>query len=163
MIDLSRYVEDLGGNAQPLLDRHIPVVTHPYTRWNYITSVVVSELWKGVLPDEQELALVASYHDQYMSHWYGDPDTGSMGRKRQEHPFDIDGGANGRYLIKREHGGWGLRWRSWSVGPEFVPEWDAEPMPLAEVLDVHHGRAGSERPDERWQAWKADHPAVFGA
>jgi hypothetical protein len=166
MSNLDRYQEDLGGLPQLLLKRHVPLVTTPYNRWQFITAIVVGredgdvQLWAGLLPTPEELEMVASFHDEYLHRWYGDPSRGFLAHQRGKHPFDIDGGANGRYLIKRQNGGWAYRQRSWQYGAEFVPDFDQEPVSLAECLDLH-GEVGTEYPSRSWLTWKDTHPETF--
>lgn len=132
----------------------VPLVTSPYPSWRYITAVVVSDLWRGVRPSDDELRVVASFHEEYCSRWY----RGGQRQKMAECPFDLDGAANGRFLVKRANGGWGFRQVSWRVGPLFSPAFDAEPWDLVRVLD-HQMSLGADR----WGAWKADHAEVFAA
>lgn len=134
----------------------IPLIGNPYPYWCYITAVVVrsdQRLWAGARPTDDELRVVASYHDEYCAHWYGD---NWFRRQMAERPFDIDGGANGRVLIKYQHGGWAYRHASWRVGPTFWPMPGDEPMGLVAVLD-HEKWLGRDR----WERWKADHAEVF--
>jgi len=135
-----------------------PIVSNPYPAWSYITAVVVSEEpWHGLRPTDTELRMVASFHQEYIEHWYRD----SWKALMRTRPFDIDGNANGRYLIKHRNGGWGYRLRTWRFGPAFVPQWDDEPSDLVTVLDRVH-RWGDTSLSPRWLEWKAAHPEVFG-
>lgn len=159
MIDLSRYREDVAGLPQPLLERHVPLIHQECPRWNYITAVCVTPPGSGMdryqMPEPWELEMVASYHDQYVEYFYGDPSYGWIARQRAEHPFDIDGGANGRFLMKYESGGWGLSRRSWRVGPR--PSWNEPPLTLIEVLDKER-----DLMPEQWSQWKDSHADSFG-
>lgn len=154
-VDLSPYAED-GVRDHPLsLELRVPLVSSPHTRWNYVTAVVVGGIWEAGEPTDDEMRMIGSYHDEYVSYWYRQ--SGPWWTKMRARPFDIDGGANGRYLMKHRHGGWGYRHRSWQFGPPFVPAWDAEPEPLLAVLDK-----ARDTGTERWAKWKADHPDIFG-
>lgn len=136
----------------------IPFITNPYPCWFYVTAVVVSHdphLWKGLMPAEDEVRMVASFNDQYREHWYRDSYKQKM---REFAPYDIDGGAVGRYLVKHVNGGWGYRKHTWQSGPAFVPQWNEAPERLELVLDRIHDLV-----PERWTTWKVDHPEVFGS
>jgi hypothetical protein len=139
----------------------IPFINNPYPRWYYVTAIVVStdpRLWRGLMPTDDEVRVVASFNDEYRQYFYNE---WWKGRMREFAPYDIDGGAVGRYLIKHANGGWGYRRSTWQYGPEFVPTWSSEPEDLVSVLDRCQG-FGSE-PNPRWEQWKADHPDVFQA
>ena len=138
----------------------VPFITTPYPRWFYVTAVVVSNekyLWQGLVPTEDEVRMVASFNEQYREHWYRDSFKEHMARNA---PYDIDGGAVGRYLIKHANGGWGYRRHTWEYGPCFVPEWNVEPQPLEYALDRCHSM-GSGGPGKDWVEWKAAHTEVF--
>lgn len=159
--DLSLYADDLNGQPQPLLDRHVPVITSMYPRFCYVTAVVVSHpgITPGygdsyVMPDAAELEMIASYHDEYVDHYYGDPAYGWISRQREKHPFDIDGGANGRFLAKRGDGDWLFRRSIWD---EVIPHYQEQPHSLMEILN----RANSLT--DRWNKWVESHPEVFTA
>jgi hypothetical protein len=136
----------------------VPFITSPHPRWFYVTAIVVSDdLWRGLEPTEDEVRAVASFNDHYRDHWYRDSYKAKM---RAFAPYDIDGGAVGRYLIKHANGGWGYRKHTWQYGPEFVPQWDAESESLIAVLDRCESIVADE-PMPRWTRWKADHADVF--
>lgn len=160
-VDLSPYAEDIAEADPVSLEIRVPLIRHPHPRWYYVTAVVVNaELWVGLKPTEEELRIIGSFHEEYMSHWYGPPHTGWRARDMDKRPFDIDGGAVGRYLIKHKHGGWGYRKHTWQYGPEFVPAWNEEPVDLIAALDRCH--SWGDGPDARWVQWKTDHPDIFG-
>lgn len=136
----------------------LPLVTSPYPRWHFITAVVVGEdLWQAVRPTDDELRVVASFHDEYVAYWYQES---GFKKLMMERPFDVDGGANGRILMKRADGDWAFRRRSW-VGMEFVPAWNAEPQSLTWVLDKMHNIV--DKLTDHWVQWKTDHPDLFPA
>ena len=139
----------------------VPLISCPYPRWCYITAVVVSQephLWHGLLPTDDELRAVASYHQAYLDYWYNPGWIKQMANR----PYDVDGSANGRILIKYPHGGWAYRRVSWRSGCEFVPQRDQEPpFSLLAVLDREQ-TIGKE-PAQRWQQWKGEHAEVFAA
>lgn len=148
---VDRYIE--------LREHRIPIVLNHYPSFNYITALVVSvEPYMNafVMPTEQELAMVASFHEEYMLHWYG-RDNGWVKRMRERVPFDCDGGANGRFLGKYDHGGWCRKVRTWEHAAK--PFYRDEPMTLLQVLDKQY-TIGDE-PMDHWQQWKADHPDIF--
>lgn len=141
------YSEDGAQPDEPANRYRFPLISNPYPRWRYVTAVVVSdELWIGQRPTDEELEIVASFHEEYCSRWYGPPHTGWRGRDLDKRPFDIDGGAVGRFLIKHANGGWGYRAHTWRYGPEFVPEWTDEPTGLVAVLDRYHAIRGNVAP-----------------
>lgn len=158
--DFAPYAQDGVDPDEPNNRYRFPLVSNPYPRWFYITAVVVSDdLWVGQRPTDRELEIIASFHAEYCDHWYGPTGTGWRGRVMERRPFDIDGGANGRILIKHSNGGWGYRQRTWTLGPEFVPEWNEEPAELITVLDRAHRIV--DEPAKHWLAWKANHPDLF--
>lgn len=153
------YAEDGVARDEFAESLRIPLIHSPYPRWYYITAVVVAPEetisgWRGVRPTDGELRVVASYHEEYLTYWYR---PGYLAKMR-ERPFDLDGGANGRYLIKYAHGGWAYRHASWRMGPCFTPGPRDEPMGLVAVLDQEKSLSS-----ERWERWKSDHAEVFAA
>jgi hypothetical protein len=160
---IADFAEDLLDPIPSLsLDIRVPVITSPYPRWNYVTAVVVGR-WpfhEGPEPSDEELRVVESFHEEYCSHWYGPPHTGWRARDMDLRPFDVDGGAVGRFLTKYANGGWGYRLRTWNRGPTFVPTFRDEPASLVAVMDRIHSIG--DKPMDRWVQWKADHPDIFG-
>uniref|UniRef100_UPI003F4955B4 hypothetical protein n=1 Tax=Pseudonocardia sp. CA-138482 TaxID=3240023 RepID=UPI003F4955B4 len=148
--------EDISPRQIELATRlRVPFITTPYPSWNYVIAIVVSSpphLWHGLVPTEDEVRVVAAYNDQYREYWY---DAWWKQRMSDFAPYDIHGGTIGRYLIKRPDGGWAYRRRSWRYEPEFMPEWDAEPLPLGPVLDLDR--------NSLWLKWKAKHPEIVAA
>lgn len=138
----------------------IPFITSSHPRWYYVTAVVVEDdLYGAAVPTDDELRMVASFNDQYREHWYRDSYKQKM---REFAPFDIDGGAVGRYLIKyAKTGGWGFRRHTWQYGPTFVPTWKDKPQPLVVVLD--RCMSFGDEPSPRWEQWKTEHADVFAA
>lgn len=149
------YTEDGARDDDPANVHRFPVIETAWPRWRYITAVVVDPLLKAVRPTEDELLMVASFHEEYMTRWYME----SYRRKLRERPFDIDGGVNGRFLMKKADGLWRYRQESWEYGPDFVPVAGGS---LPEVLDWAHS-IGDSGPTRSWRAWKAEHPEVFAA
>lgn len=157
MTDLSRYSED---HAQRIGDYRWPVVSTPYPHWSYVTTLVVHDHeapWQAVMPTDAEIAVVNAFHEEYMSHWYR---PGWVTQMREKHAFDVDGGANGRYLLKVADGSWRYRKSSWHHGP--WPFYDAQPMDLLPLLDHIH-TFGEDKPMRRWTDWKTAHADVFAA
>jgi hypothetical protein len=174
-VDLSPYASD-GVLDHPLsLEIRVPLINTPYPRWRYITAVMVGQWpWpNGPVPTDAELRIVGSFHEEYCSYWYGPPHTGWRGRDMDQRPFDIDGGAVGRFLTKYEHGGWGYRISTWEYGPTFVPTLQGEPTPLVAVLDRLHAHGGESSVDEvegrplghlrRWVVRGVGMAAAYGA
>lgn len=138
----------------------LPLVSTPYPRWFYITAIVVAPAetilgWRGVRPTDAELCAVASYHEEYCSRWY----TQEWRDRMAQRPFDVDGGACGRILIKYPHGGWGYRRASWQSGPCFVPGPCDGSSSLLQVLDREQSIV--DESNGRWLRWVIDHPDVF--
>lgn len=162
-LDLNRYSEDGVSRDLRGLPHHVPLIISAWPRWNYITAIVIGdpdEKFYGDIysvPADDELAMVASFHEQYINYWY--QSAAWLTRMRAEHPFDVDAGAVGRYVCKYRHGGWGIRLRTWAHSP--WPRSDEEPLTLVQVLDDHF-RIGSDYPDARWIEWKSQHPEIFG-
>lgn len=137
----------------------VPFIGSPYPRWFYVTAVVVSDdLWFGHEPSEAEVKAIASFNDHYREHWYNER---WKARMRDFAPYDIDGGAVGRYLIKHRNGGWGYRRHTWQYGPTFAPKQDAEPQSLIAVLDLCETFV--DEPWPHWVEWKAAHADIFAA
>jgi hypothetical protein len=172
---LRPYDRDISDLPQPLLDRHVPLIHHEHPSWYYITAVCVSPPQSDesvfhheyAMPTDEELAMIASYHDEYVQRYYGNPEYGWIARQREKHPFDIDGGANGRYLMKYPAneergytGGWARKHMTWEHGPR-PARFDEKQMTLLEVLDTD--RTIGDEPMPEWVAWKAAHPEIFGA
>ena len=148
----------------PLTALRIPVVTSIYPDWHYLVALVVGEheyaLWKGVRPDEREVALLQS-ELAFELDWYN----ASYVARMAERPFDMDGGFNGLTFIKRGEGDWAYRRRTWSIGPSLRPSlYDGEAkLDLLGVLDLVHSHGSKEYMSPRWEAWKAAHSEVFSA
>lgn len=164
------YATDGVAPDDPASQHRFPIVNTPYPGWAYITAVVVrgNESWlPAVRPTDDELRLVASFHEQYCSYWYGLPGQGFR-RQMEARPFDIDGGANGRVLLKRPDGSWAYRRSSWTQGPAVMPPPEGfaggEPLDLVGLLDhIHGARPDEPNPSADWTKWKAQHPEVFAA
>jgi hypothetical protein len=152
------YAEDGVQRDEFAESLRLPIVRNPYPRFCYITAVMGNDdvLYRSVRPTDEELRVVASFHEQYIEYWY----TESYKAKMRKRPFDLDGGANGRVLMKRPDGGWAYRRSSWTSGPAFVPNYDQAPTGLIEVLDRMHSY-GTDGIDERWANWKKARPQLF--
>lgn len=99
----------------------VPILSTEYPRWNYITGIVVRDeqyLEVGVMPTEDEITQVATHLESY-SGYYNQAFRDVM---REFAPYDIDGGANLGYYIKRPDGGWMFRKRTWSSGAQYWPQ-----------------------------------------
>jgi hypothetical protein len=157
--DYTPYAEDLACRHALAEQLRIPLIRNPYPRWRYTTAIVVSDdLWHGLMPTDDELRMVGSFHEEYSVYFLGpDADRGYRARLAQR-PYDIEG-KPGRFLIKHRNGGWGYRRTTWEYGPEFVPEWNAEPEGLEKVLDRVH--TIGDKVLNHWAEWKAANPDVF--
>lgn len=140
-------------------------VTGSHPMWCYLVGFDRKSMAR---PTEREAAMLASYLEDYKTHWYG-PDDGSGYRfKMARRLLDVDGRANGVTFHKYGENDWGYRRRTWSVGPRFLPpspayrerypdEARGGPMTLEQVMDLAH-----ETWPKRWLDWKAARPEVFG-
>jgi hypothetical protein len=110
----------------------VPILTSEYPRWNYITGIVVNERsygWPSVMPTDDEIREVAAHLESYCEYY----NPGFRKAMREFAPFDIDGGANLGYYMKRPDGGWRYRKRTWcGYGPHWWPQDDV--MTLTDVL-----------------------------
>lgn len=150
----------------PLTALRIPVVSNAWPRWNYIVAFDLDQIDKdGHRPTDAEAALLRSFLDEYIQHWYRE----SWITKMAERPFDIDGGANGIVFRKWGPDDWGYRRRTWQYGPVFVPEHPRirgqrenpmGPLTLLQVMDRINSIC--DEPLQRWVEWKAAHPDLFG-
>jgi hypothetical protein len=144
------------------LTAHRIAVTSPYASWCYI---VAFDRDSPSRPTDQETATLASFLDEYKSHWYGID--GAYLKKLHEKPLDVDGGANGITFRKYGPDDWGYRRRTWDRGPTFVPAGPAfvergmGPLDLVQLMDHIHAFDGI--PSKRWTDWKTAHPGVFPA
>lgn len=153
----------------PLTALRIPVVSNAWPRWFYIVAFDFDQIDNdGNRPTDAEAAMLRSFLDEYIQHWYRE----SWIAKMTERPFDIDGSANGLVFRKWGEDDWGFRRRTWEYGPVFWPgpDWyrrkygegpSAEAHSLVRVMDRTHSH-GDDMPSARWLAWKAAHPDVFG-
>jgi len=147
-----------------------PIINTSHPRWSYVTAVVVEDqqtswsTYTTVRPTDDELRIVASFHDEYMEHWYGPREYGYRARVMNNRPFDIDGGANSRILVKRGDGDWAYRLKTWCHGPRFVPalHLGQEKHDLISLLDRIHTH-GDDKPTQRWIDWKNAHPEMFAS
>lgn len=141
-------------------------VTHAWPGWAYL---VAFDRDSNIWPTDAEAAMLASYLDEYKTHWYRPPYLAKLA----ELALDVDGSANGVIFRKWGDGDWGYRRQSWRSGPLYVPEsprirdGDREagrapvgPYALVQVMDYAH--AYGDDPSPRWEAWKTAHPDVFG-
>lgn len=149
-------------DTQPAIarDMRVPLLASEYPRYAYITGVVVrDEMYfeTGIMPTDDEFRILGSFLEEYCQHWYRQSFRDVMARFA---PYDIDGGANLAYFIKREDGGWCYRKRTWTTGLHWWPAREHSPLPLVEVLDRLHDHVGGKVSD-RWVEWKAAHSDVF--
>lgn len=144
-------------------------VTGSHPRWYYL---VAFDRESAVHPTDAEAAMLASYLEEYKTHWYGPDDRHGYRYKLAQRPLDVDGGANGVIFRKWGDDDWGYRRQSWTRGPLYVPqsprirerypdEAPFGPMTLVQVMDRAHTIV--DHVHDRWLKWKADHPEVFPA
>lgn len=138
-------------------------VTSSHPRWSYLVSF---DRQSQERPTDAEAAMLASYLDEYKSHWYRP----SFAAQLLDRPLDVDGGANGVVFHKWGVDDWGFRRRSYTMGYLYTvvpPTLRATrtdgvrgPLSLLRVLDWLHCHSDNS-PSPRWTAWKASHPAVL--
>lgn len=112
----------------------VPILTSEYPRWNYITGIVVRDEQfheVGIMPTEDEIAQVGAHLESYCE-YYRQSFRDAM---KALAPYDIDGGANLGYYMKRPDGGWCYRKRTWRYGPHW---WPCNEPPRNEVLPLGH-------------------------
>ncbi|WP_454232174.1 hypothetical protein [Mycolicibacterium fortuitum] len=132
----------------------IPILTTEHPRWNYITGIVVRNdryFEVGVMPTEDEVRVLAAHLETYCE-YYRQSFRDAM---RHFAPFDIDGGANLGYYMKRPDGGWCYTKRTWRSGPSWWPSpWfhrldedrEGPPLPLSHVISRNfNGWPGRKR------------------
>lgn len=110
----------------------VPILTSEYPRWNYITGIVVRSgehvSWPSIMPTEDEIREVGAHLESYCEYY----NQGFRNAMRDFAPYDIDGGANLGYYMKRPDGGWCYRKCTWQAGPHWWPASDV--MTLTDVL-----------------------------
>lgn len=164
MATATRLVSEFLARPKPDEWRHIeetfkvPVEDSllPYGFW--LACVAVPE-HDGLVPDDAEAAQIASYIDFVLSTLYNEG-YASLVRARA---LPVCGGHNTAVFVKRADG-WGYRRRSWHTGSwphayrgrEGAP---TEPLSLVAILDKI--TAFGEKPNPKWDAWKAAHSEVF--
>ena len=117
-----RTWEDTDGDISPqqtefATNLRIPILATSNPRWSYITGIVVCDsryFTTGIMPTEDEITLVATQLAQYNT-WYRQSFIEAM---KHFAPYDIDGGANLGYYLKRPDGQWTYRKRTWD-SPRF--------------------------------------------
>lgn len=112
----------------------IPFLTSSHPRWNYITGIVVerNNIDIGTVPSEAEVEQVGAWLQRY-NRYYNQQFLDAM---RAFAPFDIDGGANLGYLMKRGEDDWFYRKRSWRHGWRPLPHAaESQPMSLTAILE----------------------------
>lgn len=161
----------------PLTALRVPVIATTHPRWSYLAAVCVDEhrpcpLYNGQNPTEAEGKMIASFIDEYITHWYT---PGWQHKLRTERPFPIDGGVNTVTFLKYGDGDWAYCRPTWEHGPvpvypavraeiakrgEHTGIWTAT-MSLTALMDHIHTTFGAV--STRWVQWKAAHPDVFPA
>lgn len=152
--DISEHQTELATSLR------IPILASEYPRWNYITGVVVrgedsiGAFEAGVMPTDDEIRLLGAHLASY-NRYYRQSFLDAM---KHMAPYDIDGGANLGYYMKRPDGGWCYRKRTWRYGPHWWPNGrpgNDRPLPLSHVLARNFNgwpwlkRAAEETPPPR--------------
>lgn len=117
----------------------IPFLSSLSPAWHYITGIVVVGNGvdrDGVIPVDAEVETVAMHLEAYCDHWYGRSYRESM---REFAPFDIDGGANLGYYMKRANGGWCYHKRTWEIGPLWMPRSEDPIEVIEQVVERNSG------------------------
>lgn len=113
----------------------IPFLVNSSLLWQYVTGFIVNPeadptgpdlLDAGMVPDEDDVRLLAQYQDAYRERWYCE---GHKIRMARFAPYDIDGSANFGFFKKREDG-WVYRKKTWDRGPHWVGVVNGEPSAL---------------------------------
>ena len=123
---------DIGPHQTELATQlRIPILATGSPRWNYLTGIVVADtiLDKGAMPTDDEVREVADWLRRYNLYY----NQAFLKAMRDFAPYDIDGGANLGYLMKRPTGGWCYQKRTWSHG--WRPMEKDVPLSLTEVLN----------------------------
>lgn len=113
----------------------VPLLTSQNPRWNYITGIVVCDEQygdHGIVPSDDEIRLLGAHLAEY-NRYYRQEFVDAM---KHFAPYDIDGGANLGYYMKRPSGGWCYRKRTWYSHHWWPQNWpDPAPvLPLSHVL-----------------------------
>lgn len=106
----------------------VPILATSNPRWNYITGIVVCDdiINHGTMPNEAEIVAVAAQLQDYNKYYR----QAFLDAMKHFAPYDIDGGSNLGYYLKRPDGLWTYRKRTWT-SPRFSKKNTGE---LHEVL-----------------------------
>ena len=118
----------------------VPFLISAYPHYNFVTGIVVeNEIWGGVLPTEEEVALVGEILASYQDFFFPRPNHFRVAMEEFA-PYDIDGGAVGFYFVKKQDGTWAYRRSTWRDGATFRPSFDERQLSLEEVIERGHLR-----------------------
>jgi len=116
----------------------VPFLTTPFPTQRYVSGIIVDEqLWRGIVPTDEEVETVSSILSSYLDYFFPAPNP-YCDEMQQFAPYDIDNGAVPFYFIKYPDGTWAYRRHSWTGTHLFMPAQSEGPMTLDEVID--HGR-----------------------
>lgn len=107
--DISEHQSELASSLR------VPILSTAYPRWNFITGVVVCEQQyrdHGIMPTDDEIRLLGAHLAEYNKYYL----QAFIDAMKHFAPYDIDGGANLGYYMKRPDGGWCYRKRTWDGG-----------------------------------------------
>ncbi|MEE3066596.1 MAG: hypothetical protein VYA67_22085 [Actinomycetota bacterium] len=115
----------------------VPFLSSSHPRWNYITGIVVCDdiLDHGIVPTEDEVREVGAYLTAYRDRWLRESFQKAMAHLA---PYDIDGGANAGFYMKRPDGFWVYRKRTWTQGHRW---WDYGDGSLTMCIAHNQGKA----------------------
>ncbi|MFI5777619.1 hypothetical protein [Nocardia sp. NPDC051570] len=132
----------------------IPLVRDTALTFRYISAVVLPDP-DAARPSVAELRAVASWHDHYLTTWFGpagDPRRATLER----FPYDIAPHLASRYLIKTPGRGWAFRRPTWRCEDTFTAG-----GALLPALDRAHRYGLRRHPSPTWTAWKQHHHEIF--
>jgi len=89
----------------------------------------------GIVPDEYEVRRIAQYLTDYRNRWLNQSFQDAMAHFD---PYDIDGGANAGFYLKRPDGRWAYRKRTWTMGSRW---WSYGDESLDLCIAHNEGRA----------------------
>lgn len=142
---------DAAGDISPNQTDHatalrVPLLTTGSPHWNFITGIVVNDGFgdRGIMPTDDEVDQVAEYLTGYKDRWLNQRFQEAMTHFA---PFDIDGGANAGYYMKRPDGRWSYRKRTWCEGPRWWCHGDG-----SLTLCIAHNLGRAELVDDTWVA-----------
>lgn len=155
----------------------VPTCTHLWPGIFWIACVVIADdspLQQYAMPTDKEVWQIRSYIDYKLS-MFSEPTSSRL----REAALPADGGHNTIVFCKYPDApaagmipsacGWGYRMQTWREGgawPHSYGLTEAErdklsQLPLTLVQAMDHREAFTDKPNPKWEAWKAAHPSAF--